>query len=138
MRDACLLWVAESAYRGKSVRNMARDMRARVKTETGLQATSCGHAYQGPEAAVEREAAVVEAHGEASVGTLGADGARASQGTEESECTICLEGQSTHACAPCGHLCVCGDETCHAIIMRDAICPVCRAETIFVMPVYKV
>ena len=69
------------------------------------------------------------------MGALGAD--ERAHGMAESECTICLEWPSTHAGAPCGHVCVCGVEACHAIIMRDAACPIFRAGVCSLMPAYR-
>jgi hypothetical protein len=39
-----------------------------------------------------------------------------------SECVVCLDGASTHACLPCGHLCAC--EGCSVSLARE--CPLCR------------
>ncbi len=44
---------------------------------------------------------------------------------EQSLCVVCLDKQADFALFPCGHKCVCEDDS--ALISRQGTCPVCRA-----------
>ena len=48
----------------------------------------------------------------------------------DTTCIVCCEGAKTHACAPCGHQCVCA--ACSEKIKE---CPVCRAGVLMWMHV---
>ena len=54
---------------------------------------------------------------------------------EEGVCVICCSNASTHACAPCGHQCLC--VTCELRVRDDGRCPLCRNEIILCMRVYR-
>jgi hypothetical protein len=44
---------------------------------------------------------------------------------DERLCSICMEGEKTHACLPCGHRCLCA--ACAGPSFELAACPICRA-----------
>ena len=51
-------------------------------------------------------------------------------------CNVCMNGSCTHAFAPCGHQCVC--RTCADLIIgRSGQCPVCRADIMMALPIFK-
>ena len=59
--------------------------------------------------------------------------------TYDSFCCICLSVLSTHACAPCGHKCLC--EKCAFDIMNkpeitEKKCPICRANVSCIIRIY--
>jgi hypothetical protein len=41
-------------------------------------------------------------------------------------CVICMTSRSTHALAPCGHFCMCGECTVKTMDSAGAQCPICR------------
>ena len=51
---------------------------------------------------------------------------------DEDACTVCQSSPSTHACVPCGHLCVCS--VCAAGI--NDMCPICRGHLEKVIRIY--
>eukprot|EP00102_Acyrthosiphon_pisum_P016294 XP_008187200.1 PREDICTED: uncharacterized protein LOC100569497 isoform X3 [Acyrthosiphon pisum] len=48
-------------------------------------------------------------------------------------CVVCLTEPSTHACAPCGHRCLC--ETCSTGPLNR--CPLCQGEIILIMRIFN-
>ena len=56
---------------------------------------------------------------------------------EEDECAICFADASrTHACAPCGHKCVCASCASTHLSASGSRCPICRAEITMVIPIF--
>ena len=56
---------------------------------------------------------------------------------EEDECAICFADASrTHACAPCGHKCVCASCASTHLSASGSRCPICRAEVTMVIPIF--
>ncbi|KAH8070304.1 hypothetical protein JL721_5067 [Aureococcus anophagefferens] len=56
---------------------------------------------------------------------------------EEDECAICFADASrTHACAPCGHKCVCASCASTHLSASGSRCPICRAEVAMVIPIF--
>jgi len=52
---------------------------------------------------------------------------------EEKACSICQENEKTHACIPCGHMCLCA--LCAEDLSKKGVkgqlktrCPICRVE----------
>lgn len=43
---------------------------------------------------------------------------------DEKLCSICMEGEKTHACLPCGHRCLCA--SCAEPLLKLETCPICR------------
>ena len=43
---------------------------------------------------------------------------------DEKLCSICMEGEKTHACLPCGHRCLCA--SCAEPSLKLETCPICR------------
>jgi len=43
---------------------------------------------------------------------------------DEKLCSICMEGEKTHACLPCGHRCLCA--ACAEPSLKLETCPICR------------
>ena len=43
---------------------------------------------------------------------------------DEKLCSICMEGEKTHACLPCGHRCLCA--ACAEPSLKLEACPICR------------
>ncbi len=43
---------------------------------------------------------------------------------DEKLCSICMEGEKTHACLPCGHRCLCA--SCAEPSLKLEACPICR------------
>ena len=41
------------------------------------------------------------------------------------QCVVCLDGESTNAFTPCGHICCC-EECCDRIMNSIKVCPLCR------------
>eukprot|EP00927_Polykrikos_kofoidii_P008362 TRINITY_DN13472_c0_g1_i1.p1 TRINITY_DN13472_c0_g1~~TRINITY_DN13472_c0_g1_i1.p1 ORF type:complete len:272 (-),score=18.56 TRINITY_DN13472_c0_g1_i1:259-1074(-) len=48
--------------------------------------------------------------------------------TDRSLCCICLERPREHACVPCGHLCLCGEDLVTLLERTAPQCPICRAD----------
>jgi hypothetical protein len=51
--------------------------------------------------------------------------ARRERESDENLCVCCMDKQADHAVLPCGHKCVCADDT--RAVVRMGTCPVCRA-----------
>ena len=54
---------------------------------------------------------------------------------EKGLCCICLEARAAVALVPCGHVCVCAG-CVGAVASTGGQCPMCRAETTGVLPVF--
>lgn len=61
---------------------------------------------------------------------------------EEKACSICLENEKTHACIPCGHLCLCA--LCAEDLSKKGVkgqdntkCPICRLEAANFSRIYQ-
>lgn len=54
---------------------------------------------------------------------------------EKGQCCICLEGRAVVALVPCGHVCVCAG-CVGAVTGGTRQCPMCRADTTGVLPVF--
>lgn len=52
---------------------------------------------------------------------------------QPNSCVVCLSEPSTHACAPCGHRCIC--ETCSTSPLNR--CPLCQGEIILIMSIFN-
>lgn len=48
--------------------------------------------------------------------------------TDKSLCCICFERPREHACVPCGHLCLCGEDMENLLASMGPQCPICRAD----------
>jgi len=58
------------------------------------------------------------------------------QGLPCDECVVCMDKECTHAFAPCGHQCVCGD--CSRNLLRKGLpCPLCRASVKLAIQIFK-
>lgn len=44
---------------------------------------------------------------------------------DDKECVVCLDEEASHACSPCGHVCLCA--SCVALVKEKTTCPKCRA-----------
>ena len=54
---------------------------------------------------------------------------------ERGQCCICMEARASVALVPCGHVCVCAG-CVGAVHVTGGQCPMCRAETSGVLPVF--
>jgi serine/threonine protein kinase len=52
------------------------------------------------------------------------------------ECVICLANPRSHACVPCGHKVLCGED-CVAMVMQMGRCPICRTPVTHCMRIYE-
>lgn len=52
---------------------------------------------------------------------------------KRADCVVCLGGEATYACTPCGHLCLCGK--CVAAVLD--VCPVCRTAVQMTVRIYS-
>ena len=50
-------------------------------------------------------------------------------------CVVCLESQHTHACMPCGHLCLCA--ACVPCMLQHR-CPVCQSTAVMISRIHTV
>jgi hypothetical protein len=53
---------------------------------------------------------------------------------DELLCSICMEGEKTHACLPCGHRCLCA--SCAEPSLKLETCPICRVPVLMRARIY--
>jgi hypothetical protein len=56
---------------------------------------------------------------------------------ERAKCVVCMEEDPTHACVPCGHLCLCEECKDKTVQQADNRCAVCRAVVRNFMHIYQ-
>ena len=96
--------------------------RARPKARTAEAAPVAApvEASERRELAAEAIATVQSTPASASV----VDGGGSNASSDDRQCAICLDAESTHALVPCGHRCVCA--VCAERALRSGQCPLCR------------
>jgi hypothetical protein len=70
------------------------------------------------------------------VETQAATAPTAAPTADERLCVVCMDMSVTHAAAPCGHVCLCGDCALLVKNSKKPTCPTCRAEIALIMKLF--